>query len=215
MQDSDTPYEHEEEEPKLTGTRAYSMPGTRSSPEVVYRAMGMFLDYASYTEIGKAVERKSDTISQWAQDGIGTHGYPWEQVRAVMAPNRAGLSYERVVSDRALKPWQEQQKEIMQDLLDARDYVMQAIKDGTAAQPRIGDLKEIVKAQMLAQGQATQRVEMIGGYVKELGQIVYRRIVENVKERDLALRILELIAADFSLLQSTGGDASAVKKLSM
>jgi hypothetical protein len=213
-QDQELPLDDEHEGVSLRDA-SYKMPGTHSPPEVVYRALGMYLDYAGWGEIASAVGLHGESIKMWSRRGVGTYGYPWNQIRAVMAPKRAELSYNRTVSDRALKPWEEQQKEIMQDLLDARDFIMDAIKEGTVQTPKISDLEKIVKAQMLAQGQATQRVEMIGGYVKELGQIVYRRVVENVTDRELALRILELIAADFSILQTTGGDKQAVKKLSM
>jgi hypothetical protein len=184
------------------------------SQETVLRAFVMYLEYMSYAEIaGYDGMPTEDTISRWAKTGEATEEYPWPKIREMTATRRAMVSYDREIGERAQKPWAEKVDEMTQDLLDARDTVMQAIEDGTHKEVKIKDLIDIIKAEALVHGEATQRTEKVANLTQVLGSIVANRIRQNLQDQNLADRILDLIAQDFEAAMASGGDVSNLKKI--
>jgi len=179
----------------------------RSIPhETVLRAFVMYLEYLSYAEISSYEGMPhEDTISRWAKEGEGTEGYPWPKIRDMTASRRAMVSYDREIGDRAQKPWEEKVDEMTQDLLDARDTVMQAIEDGTHKEVKIKDLIDIIKAEALVHGKATERTEEMADMTQMLATIVANRVRQNLQDQNLADRILDLIAQDFEAARASGG----------
>lgn len=183
--------------------------------ETVFRAFVMRLDYLSYAEIAEYDGMPhEETVARWSKQGEGTEGYPWDKIREMTASKRALVSYERQIGDRALAPWTEKVDGMKQDLMDTRDFVMNAIKDGTIKEAKVKDLIDVIKAEALVHGEATQRTEAVADMTNMLAKIVMNRVRQNLKDQNLADRILDLIAQDFEVARSTGGDPDAISSLS-
>jgi len=187
----------------------------RSIPhETVLRGFVMYLEYMSFAEISRYDDMPhEDTLSRWAKEGEGTEGYPWHKIREMTASRRAMVSYHREIGERAQKPWEEKVDEMAQDLLDARDTVMQAIEDGTHKEVKIKDLIDIIKAESLIHGKATQRTEEMADMTQMLATIVANRVRQNLQDQNLADRILDLIAQDFEAARASGGDLSDINQI--
>ena len=181
--------------------------------ETVLRAFVMYLEYMSYAEIARDLDVHEETISRWAKQGEGTEGYPWPKIREMTATRRAMVSYDREIGERARKPWNEKMGEMKQDLLDARDHIMQAIEEGTTKEVKVTDLVKIIKAEALVHGEATQRTEALADMTQTLATIVANRVRQNLKDQNKADRILDLIAQDFEAARATGGDPSDLNQI--
>jgi hypothetical protein len=182
--------------------------------ETVLRAFVMYLEYMSYSEIASYDGMPhEDTVSRWSKEGEATEDYPWPKIREMTASRRAMVSYDREIGERARKPWNEKVDEMAQDLLDARDTVMQAIEDGTHKEVKIKDLIDIIKAEALVHGEATQRTEVVANLTQKLATIVANRVRQGLQDQNKADRILDLIAQDFEAARSAGGDPTNVEKI--
>jgi len=182
--------------------------------ETVLRAFVMYLEYMSYSEISEYEGMPhEDTVARWSNEGEATEGYPWPKIREMTATRRAQVSYDREIGERAQKPWREKMDEMKQDLLDARDTVMQAIDDGTHKEVRLKDLIDIIKAEALVHGEATERTEQVADMTQMLATIVANRVRQNLQDQNLADRILDLIAQDFEAARATGGDPSDLERI--
>jgi len=182
--------------------------------EDVLRAFVMYLEYMTYAEISEYDGMPhEDTVARWSEDGEGTEGYPWPKIREMTASRRAMVSYDREIGERAQKPWHEKVDEMTQDLLDARDTVMQAIQEGTHKEVKIKDLIDIIKAEALVHGEATERTEAVADMTQMLATIVANRVRQNLQDQNLADRILDLIAQDFEAARATGGDPSDLNQI--
>lgn len=188
---------------------------THYPKETVFRCFVSFLEYVSAEEISRSGDGEpgADTIRRWAKEGECTAGYPWDKIREMTASRRAMIAYEREVGERALRPWQEKVPEMAQDLIDTRDKIMDAIHAGTTKQFSAKDLIDVIKAEALIHGEATQRTETMSRYVQILAQLVARRVREGLQDPQLAERILDLIAQDFEAVRAAGGDMDAVKEI--
>lgn len=184
--------------------------------EIVFRCFVSYLDFMTPGEISRMDEQMphENTIREWVKKGEGTEGYPWDKIREITMAFRAEVELERQIGDRALQPWQEIVREISQDLVDARDKVMEHIKAGAMKQPGVKDLVDIIKAEGWIRGEATTRVEVLQNQTRLLGQIIQRRIHQELRSNPhLAERIIDLIAQDFKAARATGGDEKKMKEL--